>query len=53
MDETGRGLFNIATLATQWGTHYPIQGKTIWAELPAEASQRDVFAIASPGDVRT
>lgn len=53
VDETGRGLFIIATLATQWGTRYHVQGKTIWAELPAEASQRDVFVVASPGEVRT
>jgi PAS domain S-box-containing protein len=37
IDETGRGLFIIATLADQWGTRYQAQGKTVWAEQPARA----------------
>ncbi|MQY37518.1 hypothetical protein SRB17_55220 [Streptomyces sp. RB17] len=32
VDETGRGLFIIASLAAQWGARYSEQGKTIWAE---------------------
>ncbi|MFF0288753.1 SpoIIE family protein phosphatase [Streptomyces sp. NPDC005262] len=32
IDETGRGLFIIASLADQWGTRYQAQGKTVWAE---------------------
>nr|WP_248003429.1 ATP-binding protein [Streptomyces sp. RLB1-33] len=32
IDETGRGLFIVATLADQWGTRYWDQGKTVWAE---------------------
>ncbi|GHF21380.1 hypothetical protein GCM10014715_89400 [Streptomyces spiralis] len=36
-DETGRGLFIITSLAPNWGTRYHAQGKTVWAELPAEA----------------
>ncbi|MET8331994.1 SpoIIE family protein phosphatase [Streptomyces sp. NPDC005181] len=38
IDETGRGLFIIATLANQWGTRYQAQGKTIWAEQPTGVS---------------
>lgn len=32
VDESGRGLFIIATLADHWGTRYHAQGKTVWAE---------------------
>lgn len=35
VDETGRGLFILATLADQWGARYHTKGKTVWAELPA------------------
>jgi anti-sigma regulatory factor (Ser/Thr protein kinase) len=35
VDETGRGLFIVASLADQWGTRYQAQGKTVWAEQPA------------------
>ncbi|MFF3676446.1 SpoIIE family protein phosphatase [Streptomyces sp. NPDC002120] len=38
VDESGRGLFIIASLAEQWGTRYEEQGKSVWAELPTEAS---------------
>jgi PAS domain S-box-containing protein len=38
IDETGRGLFIIATLADQWGTRYEAQGKTVWAEQPTAAA---------------
>jgi PAS domain S-box-containing protein len=38
IDETGRGLFIIASLADQWGTRYDSQGKTVWAEQPRAAS---------------
>jgi PAS domain S-box-containing protein len=38
IDETGRGLFIIATLADQWGTRYEAQGKTVWAEQPTVAA---------------
>lgn len=38
IDETGRGLFIIASLADQWGTRYDPQGKTVWAEQPRMAS---------------
>ncbi|MET7518268.1 ATP-binding protein [Streptomyces sp. NPDC005480] len=31
IDETGRGLFIIASLADQWGTRFQTQGKTVWA----------------------
>ncbi|WP_432043396.1 SpoIIE family protein phosphatase [Streptomyces cadmiisoli] len=34
VDETGRGLFIIASLADQWGTRYQAIGKTVWAEQP-------------------
>lgn len=39
IDETGRGLFIIASLANQWGTRYQTQGKTVRAQQPAEASR--------------
>jgi PAS domain S-box-containing protein len=32
IDETGRGLFIIASLAHQWGARYRDQGKAVWAE---------------------
>ncbi|WP_030979980.1 ATP-binding protein [Streptomyces sp. NRRL S-1824] len=32
IDETGRGLFIVATVADNWGTHYEAQGKTVWAQ---------------------
>ncbi|MGW6094450.1 SpoIIE family protein phosphatase [Streptomyces sp. NPDC055157] len=32
IDETGRGLFIVATVAENWGTHYDAQGKTVWAQ---------------------
>ncbi|MER5686735.1 SpoIIE family protein phosphatase [Streptomyces sp. NPDC002205] len=32
IDETGRGLFIVATVAENWGTHYEAQGKTVWAQ---------------------
>ncbi|WP_406361144.1 SpoIIE family protein phosphatase [Streptomyces sp. NBC_01579] len=38
IDETGRGLFIIASLADQWGTRYQAQGKTVWAEQPRGVS---------------
>lgn len=38
IDETGRGLFIIASLADQWGTRSRSQGKTVWAEQPTGMS---------------
>ncbi|WP_327370028.1 SpoIIE family protein phosphatase [Streptomyces sp. NBC_01217] len=38
IDETGRGLFIIASLADQWGTRYRTRGKTVWAEQPTGMS---------------
>lgn len=35
VDESGRGLFIIASLAEQWGTRYTADGKIVWAEQPA------------------
>ncbi|SNT45320.1 SpoIIE family protein phosphatase [Actinacidiphila glaucinigra] len=32
LDETGRGLFIIASLADRWGTRYHADGKSVWAE---------------------
>ncbi|KAF5991866.1 hypothetical protein BOG92_008310 [Streptomyces sp. WAC00263] len=32
IDESGRGLFIIASLAKQWGTRYTPEGKIVWAE---------------------
>jgi anti-sigma regulatory factor (Ser/Thr protein kinase) len=34
IDETGRGLFIVASLAEQWGTRYQADGKIVWAEQP-------------------
>ncbi|MFG2263055.1 SpoIIE family protein phosphatase [Streptomyces sp. NPDC048720] len=31
-DETGRGLFIVASLADNWGTRYQAEGKTVWAQ---------------------
>jgi len=39
IDETGRGLFIVASLADQWGTRSWEQGKTVWAEQPSEARE--------------
>ncbi|GGX69732.1 SpoIIE family protein phosphatase [Streptomyces fructofermentans] len=36
VDETGRGLFIIASLAEQWGTRHQTHGKSVWAELAPE-----------------
>ncbi|MGX1544402.1 SpoIIE family protein phosphatase [Streptomyces adustus] len=35
VDEDGRGLFIIASLADNWGTRYGPDGKTVWAQLSA------------------
>lgn len=32
VDESGRGLFIVASLAEQWGTRYTAEGKIVWAE---------------------
>ncbi|MFG2886387.1 SpoIIE family protein phosphatase [Streptomyces sp. NPDC048297] len=32
VDEDGRGLFIIASLADNWGTRYSGEGKTVWAQ---------------------
>ncbi|QFZ77750.1 SpoIIE family protein phosphatase [Streptomyces fagopyri] len=34
VDETGRGLFIVASLADQWGARHHKHGKTVWAEQP-------------------
>ncbi|MFC5200010.1 SpoIIE family protein phosphatase [Streptomyces kaempferi] len=34
VDETGRGLFIVASLAGQWGARHHQHGKTVWAEQP-------------------
>ncbi|MGW3246474.1 SpoIIE family protein phosphatase [Streptomyces sp. NPDC001070] len=34
VDETGRGLFIVASLAEQWGTRYQADSKIVWAEQP-------------------
>ena len=36
LDESGRGLFLIATLSAQWGWAEVKQGKVVWAELRPE-----------------
>ncbi|MGX1548111.1 SpoIIE family protein phosphatase [Streptomyces adustus] len=34
VDENGRGLFIVASLADNWGTRYGPDGKAVWAQLP-------------------
>ncbi|MEV5880389.1 SpoIIE family protein phosphatase [Streptomyces sp. NPDC052101] len=34
VDESGRGLFIVASLAELWGVRYHAEGKTVWAERP-------------------
>ncbi|MGW3630335.1 SpoIIE family protein phosphatase [Streptomyces sp. NPDC005122] len=36
VDETGRGLFIVASLAAQWGSRHHRHGKTVWAEQPLQ-----------------
>ncbi|MFJ9348297.1 SpoIIE family protein phosphatase [Streptomyces sp. NPDC101237] len=36
VDEDGRGLFIIASLADNWGTRYGPDGKTVWARVPVQ-----------------
>ncbi|MEV7150176.1 SpoIIE family protein phosphatase [Streptomyces sp. NPDC093084] len=36
VDEDGRGLFIIASLADNWGTRYGPGGKTVWAQVPVQ-----------------
>ncbi|MFD9003045.1 SpoIIE family protein phosphatase [Streptomyces sp. NPDC059582] len=38
VDESGRGLFIVASLAEQWGTRYTAEGKIVWAEQPTGES---------------
>ncbi|MEU8619103.1 SpoIIE family protein phosphatase [Streptomyces sp. NPDC048623] len=38
VDEGGRGLYICASLAESWGVRYREDGKTVWAELNAEAA---------------
>ncbi|MFE0509118.1 SpoIIE family protein phosphatase [Streptomyces sp. NPDC058964] len=38
IDETGRGLFIIATLTDSWGTRYHAEGKTVWAQQSTTAT---------------
>jgi anti-sigma regulatory factor (Ser/Thr protein kinase) len=44
VDETGRGLFIIASLADHWGTRYQANGKTVWAQQPAESAEASSHA---------
>lgn len=39
VDEGGRGLFIVSQLATQWGTRYSRNGKTLWTEQPLRPDQ--------------
>ncbi|MFD4542916.1 SpoIIE family protein phosphatase [Streptomyces bauhiniae] len=38
-DETGRGLFIVASVVSDWGIRYSEHGKTVWAELPIPPHQ--------------
>ncbi|MFI6494003.1 SpoIIE family protein phosphatase [Streptomyces sp. NPDC050564] len=40
IDETGRGLFIVASLADQWGTRFQALGKTVWAQQPTGAPRQ-------------
>ncbi|BBC30666.1 hypothetical protein SGFS_019600 [Streptomyces graminofaciens] len=40
-DENGRGLFLVAALATEWGSHPCATGKKTWFELTVPTSVRD------------
>ncbi|MER7682861.1 SpoIIE family protein phosphatase [Streptomyces sp. NPDC096934] len=50
VDENGRGLFIIASLAERWGTRFQSLGKTVWAEQPLKASTPALkpSAVAAP-----
>lgn len=50
VDETGRGLFIIASLADQWGTRSRSQGKTVWAAQPTGVSTERRNDAGRPGD---
>ncbi|WP_327292921.1 SpoIIE family protein phosphatase [Streptomyces sp. NBC_01198] len=34
IEETGRGLFIVSSVADNWGTRYNMEGKTVWAQQP-------------------
>jgi len=50
-DEHGRGLFLVATLATEWGSHPCTAGKTTWFELaiPTSAEQTATLTFSQSG----
>ncbi|WP_371796995.1 SpoIIE family protein phosphatase [Streptomyces sp. NBC_01718] len=50
IDETGRGLFIVASLADQWGTRSRSQGKTVWAEQPTGVSTERRNDAGHPDD---
>ncbi|MDX3072611.1 SpoIIE family protein phosphatase [Streptomyces sp. MI02-7b] len=49
IDETGRGLFIVASLADRWGTRHHGRGKTVWAEQPTGRSAPAAPAAPGPG----
>ncbi|WP_055591236.1 SpoIIE family protein phosphatase [Streptacidiphilus griseoplanus] len=40
IDETGRGLFIVSSVAEQWGARFEEGGKTVWAQQLTEASRQ-------------
>ncbi|WP_329459178.1 SpoIIE family protein phosphatase [Streptomyces sp. NBC_01497] len=42
IDEDGRGLFIVASIADDWGTRYVPDGKTVWAQLLADTTSTDL-----------
>ncbi|MFE6752813.1 SpoIIE family protein phosphatase [Streptomyces sp. NPDC057684] len=39
IDEGGRGLFIVASIAETWGVRYHVQGKTVWAQQGTVAAE--------------
>ncbi|MFJ7096379.1 ATP-binding protein [Streptomyces mirabilis] len=49
-DEHGRGLFLVAALATEWGSHPCTAGKTTWFELAIPTSVKRASTVMSSQD---
>ncbi|MFI6403307.1 ATP-binding protein [Streptomyces sp. NPDC050548] len=47
MDEHGRGLFLVAAMATEWGSHPCAAGKKTWFELAVPVSVEDTTTLTS------
>ncbi|WP_405988443.1 ATP-binding protein [Streptomyces sp. NBC_00986] len=51
MDEHGRGLFLVAAMATEWGSHPCAAGKKTWFELAVPVSVADTTTTSSISEV--